>query len=90
MALNSVTQGSGIVILKMAMTDFFNWIVDNDYFKTVELAALVHDEANVIYPTELHDVVPKKLQECMEKAASIICTKVPIPAEAEIAPYWKH
>ena len=90
MALNSVTQGSGIVILKMAMTDFFNWIVDNDYFKTVELAALVHDEANVVYPIELHDVVPKKLQECMEKAASIICTKVPIPAEAEIAPYWKH
>ena len=90
MALNAPTQGSGIVILKMAMTDFFNWIVDNGYFKMVELAALVHDEANVVYPIELHDVVPKKLQECMEKAASIICTKVPIPAEAEIAPYWKH
>jgi len=90
MALNAPTQGSGIVILKIAMTNFFNWIVDNGYFHTVELSALVHDEANIIYPKELHDIVPAKLKECMEYAASIICTKLPIPAEAEIAPYWKH
>ena len=90
MALNAPTQGSGIVILKMAMTDFFNWIVDNGYFHTVELAALVHDEANIIYPKELHDIVPAKLQECMERAASIICTKLPIPASAEISDHWVH
>lgn len=90
MALNAPTQGSGIVILKMAMTDFFNWIVDNGYFHTVELAALVHDEANIIYPKELHNIVPAKLQECMEKAASIICTKLPIPASAEISDHWIH
>ena len=81
---------SGVVILKIAITDFFNWIVDNDLFHLVELSALVHDEANIIYPKTLHDYVPKKLKECMEHAASLICTKVPIPAEAEIAPYWKH
>ena len=90
MALNSVTQGSGIVILKIAMTDFFNWVVDNGYFKTVELSALVHDEANIIYPKELHNIVPAKLQECMEKAASIVCTKVPIPAEPAVGSFWIH
>lgn len=90
MALNGPTQGSGIVILKMAMTDFFNWIVDNGYFGIVELSALVHDEANIIYPKTLHDIVPKKLQECMEKAAGIICTKLPIPAQVECGPYWIH
>ena len=90
MALNAPTQGSGSIILKIAMTDFFDWIVDNGYFKKVEISALVHDEANVIYPIELHDIVPAKLKECMEKAAALICTKLPIPAEAEIAPYWKH
>jgi DNA polymerase I-like protein with 3'-5' exonuclease and polymerase domains len=90
MALNSVTQGSGIVILKIAMTDFFNWIVDNGYFKTVELSALVHDEANIIYPKELHNIVTVKLQKCMEKAASIVCTKVPIPAEPAINDHWEH
>lgn len=90
MALNGPTQGSGIVILKMAMTDFFNWIVDNGYFGVVELSALVHDEANIIYPKTLHDIVPKKLQECMEKAAGIICTKLPIPASAEVGDHWIH
>ena len=90
MALNAPTQGSGIVILKIAITDFFNWVVDNNYFGKIELAALVHDEANIVYPKELHDIVPKKLQECMEHAASLVCTKLPIPAELAIKDYWEH
>ena len=90
MALNAPTQGSGIVILKIAMTDFFNWIVDNGYFKIVELSALVHDEANIIYPKELHDIAPHKLKECMESAAALVCTKLPIPAEASISDHWVH
>lgn len=90
MALNAPTQGSGIVILKIAMINFFNWIVDNGYFGKVELSALVHDEANIIYPKELHDIVPAKLQQCMEHAASLVCTKLPIPAEPEVGLFWKH
>lgn len=81
---------SGCVIIKMAVTDFFNWVVDNGYFGKIEFAAIVHDEINIIYPKELHDIVPNKLKECMEKAASIICKKLPIPAEAEVASCWKH
>lgn len=90
MALNAPTQGSGSIILKIAMTMFFYWIIDNGYFGKVELSALVHDEANVIYPQELHDIVPAKLKECMEEAAAMICTKLPIPAEAEISDHWVH
>lgn len=89
MSLNSPTQGSGIVILKIAMTNFFNWIVDSGYFGKVELAALVHDESNVIYPKELTEV-PKMQQKFMEEAAALVCTKLPIPAEAEIDDHWKH
>lgn len=89
LALNSVTQGSGSVILKIAITNFFNWIVDNNLFKQVEISALVHDEANIIYKKELSEV-PNKLKECMEEAASLICTKLPIPAEAEISDHWVH
>jgi DNA polymerase I-like protein with 3'-5' exonuclease and polymerase domains len=81
---------SGSIILKIAMTNFFNWIVDNGYFKKIELSALVHDEANIIYPQELHDIVPVRLKECMESAAALICTKLPIPAEAEVGTHWIH
>ena len=90
MALNAPTQGSGSIILKIAMTDFFNWIVDNGYFGNVELSALVHDEANVVYPLELHNTVPSTLKNCMEKAAALICTKLPIPAEASVDNHWVH
>jgi DNA polymerase-1 len=89
MALNAPTQGSGIVILKIAMTNFFHWIVRKGYFGKVEIASLVHDESNVIYPKELSDV-PEMQQKCMEDAAALICTKLPIPAKPEIADCWKH
>ena len=89
MSLNAPTQGSGIVILKTAMTNFFNWLVDKGYFGKVEIAALVHDESNVIYPKELEDV-PKMQQKCMEEAAALVCTKLPIPAMPDISDHWKH
>lgn len=88
-ALNSPTQGSGSVILKVAATMFFNWIVDNNHFKDVELSALVHDEINVIYKEEIKET-PDILKECMEKAASIYCKSLPIPAEAEVSDHWVH
>ena len=90
MALNSVTQGSGSVILKISMTSFFKWIVEQGYFGKVEIAALVHDESNVIFPEELKEIVPPMQSKCMEEAAALICTKLPIPAEAEIDVCWKH
>lgn len=90
MALNAPTQGSGIVILKIAMNNFFRWIVKEGYFGKVELAALVHDESNIIFPEELKDIVPPMQQKCMEEAAALVCKKLPIPAPYDVAPYWKH
>lgn len=89
MALNAPTQGSGIAILKIAMTNFFNWIVDSGLFDIVEIASLVHDESNVIYPENLSEV-PIMQQKCMEEAAALICTKLPIPATPDISDHWKH
>ena len=90
MALNAPTQGTGCIILKTAVTNFFRWIVENGYFGVVELSALVHDEANIIYPTTLHDVVPNMLKSCMENAAAIYCKSLPIPAEASVGSHWIH
>lgn len=90
MALNSPTQGTGIIILKYAMILFFRWIVKNGYFGKVLLCDLVHDEAVVEFPEELRDVVPAKLQYYMEYAASQFCSKVKIPAVPEVGKYWIH
>lgn len=90
MALNSVTQGSGSCILKVAMTNFFHWIVEQGYFGKVELASLVHDESNTIFPESLKYVVPAMQSKCMEDAAALICTKLPIPAKPDVDTFWKH
>ena len=90
MALNSPTQGSGIICLKLAMVMFFKWIVDNNLFNKVLICNLVHDEAVIEYPKDLKDIVVPKLVDCMEKAAGIICTKLPIPAIPETGDHWIH
>ena len=90
MSLNAPTQGSGSVILKLAMNQFFRQIVKRGYFGKVEIAALVHDESNIIFPEELKDEIPALQSKCMEEAATLVCTKLPIPAEAEVGTCWKH
>lgn len=90
LALNTVTQGTGIIILKTAVTMFFKWIVQNKLFNKVLICDLVHDEVCIEYPEELRNTVVMKLKECMEKAASVFCPKLPIPAEPETGTFWIH
>lgn len=90
LALNVVTQGSGIIILKLSMVAFFRWIVKNGYFNKILLCDLVHDEVVMEYPKELEDVAVHKLVEAMEKGAALICKKLPIPAVAETGDHWIH
>lgn len=88
MALNAPTQNTGVVILKDAITNFFNYIVDNNLFNVVKIVALVHDEANIEYPKELP--MDKILKSFMEESASKYCKSLPIPAEASVGEYWIH
>lgn len=89
-ALNSVTQGTGAIILKDSQIDVFNWIVDNGYFGKIKLCNLTHDEANWEFPEELKDTFPKFLKSTMEKSAYKYCKELPIPAEASVGDHWIH
>lgn len=90
MALNAPTQGSGIAILKLSMTLFFRWLCNEGYFGKVLLCNLVHDEAVIEYPEDLKDIVVPKLKHYMEKGASVLCKKLPIPAVPETGLWWIH
>ena len=89
MARNSPTQGTGACIMKTAMTNLFNWIVDNGYFGKIHICCSVHDEIVCDYPKEL-DNFPKVLESIMEQAASVFCKSLPIPAEAAVGDHWIH
>ena len=90
LALNVVTQGSGIIILKIATTAFFKWLCKEGLFGKVLICDLIHDEVVIEYPQELVNIVVPKLKQCMEKAAAIICKKLPIPAKPETGNHWIH
>lgn len=88
-ARNVVTQGTGAIIMKSAMTTLFNWIVDNNYFNVIHICCSVHDELVLDYPKELENV-PHILEQIMEEAASKYCKSLPIPAEASVGDHWIH
>lgn len=90
LALNAPTQGTGIICLKLAMTSYFKWIVNNGLFNKVLICDLVHDEAVVEAPKEIAENAFNMLKACMEKATAILCPKLPIPANAEIGDHWIH
>lgn len=89
LARNSVTQGTGAVIMKTAMTNLFDWIVDNGYFGIIHICASVHDEICCDYPKTVENF-PKILEDIMERAAAKFCKSLPIPAEASVGDHWIH
>ncbi len=89
LARNSVTQGTGAIIMKTAMTWLFKWIIDNGYFGVIHICASVHDEICCDYPEEVEEF-PKVLEETMERAAAKYCKSLPIPAEASVDTHWVH
>ena len=88
-ARNVVTQGTGAIIMKDAMTDLFNWIVDNSYFNIIHICCSVHDELVCDYPNHIKEF-PNILKDIMETSASKYCKSLPIPAEASVGEYWIH
>lgn len=89
LARNSPAQGTSAIMTKNAVTDIFNWIVDNGYFGIIKCCALVHDETCWEYPKEI-DYFPKIVKTFMEKSASKYCKSIEIPAEESVGLYWIH
>lgn len=89
LARNAPPQGTSAIMTKEAVTNLFNWIVDNNYFGIVKIVALVHDEVNIEYPKSMPNT-SVILQNFMETAAAKYCKSLPIPAEASVDTHWVH
>lgn len=89
LARNSPPQGTSACMTKKAVTDIFNWIVNNGYFGIILLCVLVHDETCWEYPKEV-TIFPKIVSDYMQKAAAYFCKKIDIPAEPAVGDHWIH
>lgn len=88
--LNYPIQGGCAVVLKQAVADLFDWVVDNGYFGKVLFCAFVHDEIDCECPKEMAESFAKTMQSIMEKAAAKYYRRLPIPADASIGDHWIH
>lgn len=89
LARNAPAQGTSAVMTKTAVTNIFNWIINNGYFNKIKLVALVHDETCWEFPETMEEF-PNIVKTKMEESAAIYCKSLPIPAEASVGKHWIH
>ena len=77
-------------ITKYAGILFFKEILKRNWWKTVKIVNLIHDEILVECPESLQTIVKNVLLECMEQAGKPFCPIVPLYADAAIGNYWVH
>lgn len=95
-SINYPIQSRASAIYKIAMVNFFKWVVDNNLFGVVKFCIPCHDETNLEAPEGIAEEVADKLHECMVKAGKFICRIVPLEAEVSrlkdgtLPTYWIH
>lgn len=87
---NYPIQGSSADCTKYAAYLFFKWLVDKKWIFTVKFVNIVHDEILIECPENIVEECKDKLKECMEKAGSYFCRRVPLHADPQIADKWVH
>ena len=87
---NYPSQGTAAAMTKIAGIRYFNHLVNDGLIFKVLIPNDVHDEYLIEPPEEIAEQEAKKLSECMEYAAAIVCKKVTSKAVPELADDWVH
>lgn len=85
-----VNNLGGAVVLKVAATNLYKWVVNNGYWGKILFVNFTHDEINSEFPEELKDTYPQVVSDIMQQAAAQFYHKLPIPAEPAVGEYWIH
>ena len=80
-AINTVIQGSAADLIKVAMLKCEELLKD---YKT-KIVLQIHDELIFKVPKDEVDIIPEKLQKCMEEAMKL---DVPLVADKKVANTW--
>lgn len=89
-AINYKCQATGACMFKLASIYLFKYILEHNLLFKVKLCIPAHDEWNIEVPEEIADEMATVLMDCMKKAGAYFCTKLELPAEAEVADFWIH
>ena len=95
-SINFRIQGTGALCLRVALINFFNWIVENNLFNTVKISIIPYDEINCEAPKEIAEEIAQKLYDFMVKAGKFFCTRCKLDADisrledGSLPSYWIH
>lgn len=88
LCLNNPVQSRGSMMLKLALANLFDWIIDNNYINKILICNSVHDEIILETTNELAEIAKNQLQLCMVEAGNHYLTNLTIKADASIGQSW--
>lgn len=77
-------------MFKTASIFLWDYLREHDLLFKVKFCVPAHDEWNIEVPEEIADEMTKVLQDCMSRAGAFFCTKLELPADAEVSDHWIH
>ena len=89
-SINYPIQARASAIYKIAMVNFFKWVVDNNLFGVVKFCIPCHDETNLEAPEEIAQEQADILVKSMMKGAEPFLNTLKLGATASVGPHWIH
>ena len=83
-------QGLAASMTKIALVYFYNHLLDNNLFDKVEINLVLHDELVIISDADIAEEMDKVLADCMVKAGSHFCKRIPMEVSGGPCIVWDH
>ena len=77
-------------MFKTASIFLWQYLLEHDLLFKVKLCVPAHDEWNIEVPEEMAEELTNVVKDCMERAGSFFCEKLPLPADGGYADFWVH
>ena len=89
-SINYPCQGTGAIMFKTASIFLWEYLVRHNLLFKVRLCIPAHDEWNVEVPEDMAEEITKVVKDSMSRAGNFFCSKLPMPADAEVGTCWIH
>ena len=77
-------------MFKTASIFLWEYLLEHDLVFKVKLCIPAHDEINIEVPEDIAEEMTEVVKGCMSRAGSFFCSKLPMPADAEVGTCWIH
>lgn len=95
-SVNYPIQHAGAMCSKVALINFFDWIVEQKLFNIVKITIIPYDEINCEAPESIAELVATTLYNFMVDSGKIFCTRCKLDADmsrlddGSLPNYWIH